>query len=115
MFPFLWQASEALAAAGLPAAVRRALKFEKELADLSREGLQPKVAAPAVVTSMSFLFKSSFPFLTLYLFSQVLYQADCVFFGVGHRGTVEALSELHRAQKLASVRGFTAYFDVLLS
>lgn len=42
-------------------------------------------------------------------------QADCVFFGVGHRGTVEALSELHRAQKLASVRGFTAYFDVLLS
>ena len=40
MFPFLWQASEALAAAGKPAAVRRALKFEKELADLSREGLQ---------------------------------------------------------------------------
>eukprot|EP00435_Cladocopium_sp_Y103_P015931 s564_g3.t3 len=39
------EASEALAAAGLPAAVRQALKFEKELEDLSREGHRGTVGA----------------------------------------------------------------------
>ena len=85
------QASEALAAAGLPAAVRKALDFEHELAKLTH-GQGPRATA-----------------------AQLMSHAVCVCVCMcervqdansGCHGASKACSELQRAQRLASVGVF---------
>lgn len=80
------QASEALAAAGLPAAVRKALDFEHELAKLTH-GQGPRATAAQ-------------------LMSHVCMCARVQAANSGCHGVSKTCSELQRAQRLASVGVF---------